>query len=83
MISYPLLVIRGASKSRIRTKTQFLAHYKSIFDAHVRHTIAQQSAKCLFGNYQGTMIGDGEVWYRQQASGKMKIVTVNPTAGAR
>ncbi|HKD86305.1 MAG TPA: hypothetical protein VKB58_16260 [Terriglobales bacterium] len=81
MISYPLLVIRGARKSRIRTKPQFLEHYDNIFDPHVHHAIAQQSAKCLFGNYQGTMIGDGEIWYREQANGKMKIVTVNPTAG--
>ena len=81
MISYPLLVIHSSSKARVRTETQFLSQYDSIFDAHVRQAIAQQTAKCLFGNYQGTMIGDGEVWYREQASGVMKIVTVNTSAG--
>jgi hypothetical protein len=81
MISYPLLVIYSSSKARVRTEAQFLSHYDSIFDAHVRKAIAQQTAKCLFGNYQGTMIGDGEVWYREQASGAMKIVTVNTSAG--
>jgi hypothetical protein len=83
MISYPLLVIHSSSKARVRTETQFLSQYDSIFDAHVRQAIAQQTAKCLFGNYQGTMIGDGEVWYREQASGAMKIVTVNTSAGRR
>jgi len=83
MISYPLLVIHSSSKARVRTETQFLSQYDSIFDAHVRQAIAQQSEKCLFGNYQGTMIGDGEVWYREQASGAMKIVTVNTSAGSQ
>ncbi len=83
MISYPLLVIHGSSKTRVRTEAQFLSRYDSIFDAHVRQAIAQQSAKCLFGNYQGTMIGDGEVWYREQESGGMKIVTVNTSAGSQ
>lgn len=83
MISYPLLVIHSSSKTRVRTEAQFLSRYDSIFDAHVRQAIAQQSAKCLFGNYQGTMIGDGEVWYREQESGGMKIVTINTSAGSQ
>ena len=83
MISYPLLVIHGSSKTRVRTEAQFLSRYDSIFDAHVRQVIAQQSAKCLFGNYQGTMIGDGAVWYREQESGGMKVVTVNTSAGSQ
>ena len=81
MISYPLLVIHSSSKARVRTEAQFLSQYDNIFDAHVRQAIAQQTDKCLFGNYQGTMIGDGEVWYREQESGAMKIVTVNTGAG--
>lgn len=81
MISYPLLVIHGSTKKHISTKAQFLSQYNSIFNAHVRQVIAQQSAECLFGNYQGTMIGDGEVWYRAQESAAMKIITVNTGAG--
>ena len=83
MISYPLLVIRGSRKAHIKTKAEFLGQYAAIFDAHVRQAIAQQSAKCLFGNYQGAMIGDGEVWFREQQHGTMKIVTVNSTAGSQ
>jgi hypothetical protein len=83
MISYPLLVIHGSRRTRIKTKAEFLGQYEAIFDAHVRQTIAQQSAKCLFGNYQGAMIGDGEVWFREQPNRTMKIVTVNSTAGSQ
>jgi len=82
MISYPLLVIHGSRKARITSQAQFLSHYDTIFDAHVRQTIAQQSARCLFGNYQGAMIGNGEVWFSEQQNGSMKIITVNPAAGS-
>ncbi|MFZ0313817.1 MAG: hypothetical protein WAL85_14005 [Candidatus Korobacteraceae bacterium] len=83
MISYPLLVIHGEHKIRVKSQAEFLKQYTAIFDAHVRQAIAQQSAKCLFGNYQGAMIGDGEVWFReQQPNGTMKIVTVNSSAGS-
>jgi hypothetical protein len=81
MISYPVRVIQGTSRTRIRTEAALLSQYDTIFDAHVRQAIAHQSAKCLFGNYQGAMIGDGEVWFNQRPDGTMKIVTVNPSAG--
>jgi hypothetical protein len=81
MISYPLLVIHGSQRTRIKTKAAFLSGYPRIFDDQVRRSIAQQSAKCLFGNYQGTMIGNGEVWFSEQQNGTVKIITVNPGAG--
>jgi hypothetical protein len=82
MVSYPLLAIRGNRKTRIKNKAEFLSQYDAIFDAHVRQAIAQQSARCLFGNYQGAMIGDGEVWFSEQPNGTMKIITVNLAAGS-
>ena len=81
MISYPLLVNGKNSRTRITTAAQFLSRYDSIFDEQARQAIARQSAKCLFGNYQGAMIGDGEVWFNEQANGAMKIITVNTSAG--
>lgn len=83
VISYPLMVIHGSRRTRIKTKTEFLAKYDTIFDANVQKAIAQQSAKCLFGNYQGAMIGNGEVWFSQQQDGSMKIITVNSTASSQ
>jgi hypothetical protein len=83
MISYPLLVIHGSHRTRIKTKAQFIAEFNTIFDPHVQKAIAQQSAQCLFGNYQGAMIGNGEVWFSQQPNGAIKIITVNPTASSQ
>ena len=81
MISYPLNVVRGDKRARIRDKQTFLARYDNIFDAHIRQTILKQSARCLFGNANGEMIGNGEVWFSEMGDGSVKIYTVNPTAG--
>jgi hypothetical protein len=33
--------------------------------------------ECLFANWQGVMIGDGEVWFEEQQNGSVKIKTLN------
>lgn len=81
MISYPLNVIHGKKRARIRDKQTFLARYDNIFDEHIRQTILKQSARCLFGNANGEMIGNGEVWFSEMGDGSVKIITVNPSAG--
>lgn len=81
MISYPLNVIHGGKRARVRDKQTFLARYDNIFDEHIRQTILKQSARCLFGNANGEMIGNGEVWFSEMGDGSVKIITVNPTAG--
>lgn len=81
MVSYPLNFIHDGKRVRIRSKQSFLAHYDTIFDERVRSTILKQSSHCLFGNYQGEMIGNGEVWFSEMGDGSVKIITVNPSAG--
>ncbi len=81
MASYPLTVIRGASRSRITSQAVVISKYDSIFDAHIRQAILQQSAPCLFGNDQGAMVGDGEVWFAEQLDGPMKIISINARPG--
>jgi hypothetical protein len=81
MISYPMNVIHGDKRGRIRDKQTFLARYDTIFDEHIRQTILKQSARCLFGNANGEMIGSGEVWFSEMGDGSVKIITVNPSAG--
>jgi hypothetical protein len=81
MISYPLNVIHAGKRARIRDKQTFLARYDNIFDEHIRQTILKQSARCLFGNANGEMIGNGEVWFSEMGDGSVKIITVNPSAG--
>jgi hypothetical protein len=81
MISDPLNLIHGDKRTRIRDKQAFLARYDTIFDEHIRKSILQQSARCLFGNANGEMIDKGEVWFSEMGDGSVKIITVNPSAG--
>lgn len=81
MISYPMNFIHGGRRARIRDKQTFLARYDTIFNEHVRSMILKQSSHCLFGNYQGEMIGNGEVWFSEMGDGSVKIITVNGSTG--
>jgi hypothetical protein len=81
MISYPMNFIHEGKRTRIRNKQTLIARYDSIFTEHIRKAILQQSAHCLFGNYQGEMIGNGEVWFSEMDDGSVKIITVNSSAG--
>ncbi|WP_158750730.1 hypothetical protein [Acidobacterium sp. S8] len=81
MVSYPVNVIHAGKRAHIRDKQTFLARYDSLFDEHLRKVILEQSAHCLFGNANGEMIGQGEVWFSELGNGSVKIITINPTAG--
>jgi hypothetical protein len=82
MISYPLLVLRLGKRTHIQKKQAFLANYSLIFTDPVREAIQHQTAQCLFGNSSGAMIGNGEVWFREQAPDQWKIITINESASA-
>jgi len=83
MISFPVNVILGGKRTRIREKSVFLAHYDTLMNAHVRQAILKQSAHCLFGNANGEMVGNGEVWFSELGDGSVKIITINPSAGSQ
>lgn len=77
MISYPLSVNYGAKRTRVRTRELFLAHYDSILTEQIRKDILNQSSKCLFGNDNGSMVGDGDLWFSGIDNGPVKIYAVN------
>src|ERR1700733_5908479 len=82
MIGYPLLVLSSVKRTRIAKKQAFLSNYSLIFTDPVRDAILHQTAQCLFGNATGAMVGNGEVWFVEQAPGQWKIVTINESATA-
>jgi hypothetical protein len=82
MISYPLLVLQSGKKTHIQKKQAFLANYKLIFTDPVRDAILHQTAQCLFGNSSGAMVGNGELWFDEQAPDQWKIITINESASA-
>lgn len=64
MVQYPLNVNGGKTHRVIRNSAQFLADYDRLLTAPIRKAIDKQTAECLFANWQGVMIGDGEVCSR-------------------
>jgi hypothetical protein len=78
MILYPLEVNMGKKKLHVGDRKTFLRQYRLIIDAQVRAKVLdEKSSRCLFANWQGFMVGDGEVWFRELAPGVFKIVTIN------
>jgi hypothetical protein len=77
MVHYPLNVNTDKAHKVIRNSAQFLAGYDQLLTAPIRKAIEKQTAECLFANWQGVMIGDGEVWFEEQSNGGMKIKTLN------
>jgi hypothetical protein len=77
MAQYPLLVNMFKGHKQIKTAAQFIAEYDRLFTPSMRKAIEEQTPACLFANWQGVMIGDGEVWFEEQSNGSMKLKTLN------
>ena len=80
MIKYPLLILRSGKRTRIRQRQAFLAAYEQVFTTPVRRAILRQQGLCLIGNSLGAMVGEGEVWFREQPGEQWKIITINESA---
>jgi hypothetical protein len=63
LIEYPLLTSLRGKRVNVRGAAELLAHYDEIFDGGVRCAILSASAKSVWGNWQGFMIGNGEIWF--------------------
>jgi hypothetical protein len=78
LIHYPVRVFEDGGRSvEITSRSDLVKKYSSILTPAVRHAILTQSAACLFGNGQGMMIGNGQVWFQKEPDGNMKIITIN------
>lgn len=78
-IYYPLRVnIRGERKT-IKDKEDFIENYSHIITEKVKEALLKQKVENLFVNYQGVMVGNGEIWfgYREKAKEKYVIIAIN------
>ena len=73
---YPLRVNKDGQSRLIATEKQFLAEYDRIMTEKVKQALMQQDVKNTFVNYQGVMVGNGELWLREKEK-KFIIVAVN------
>jgi hypothetical protein len=78
MVNFPLRVNNDRRKTLVRRRADLLRRYDAVFNRKVKEALAKQTAADLFVNYQGVMVGDGEIWFRPTGKdGRLKIVTVN------
>jgi len=78
MVSYPITVMIAGRKVRLRNRAEFLRRYNVAINLRVKQAVAGQNVENLFVNYQGVMIGDGEIWFNQPSRSKLiKIIAIN------
>jgi hypothetical protein len=63
--NYPFTVKLKAGQIKLKNKEDLKKHAKTIFNAKLKDAIRNQSSNSLFKNWQGVMIGDGEIWFSE------------------
>jgi hypothetical protein len=77
-INYPITVKVKGRRVKLRSKAELLRQYAVVFNQQVKQALAKQQASDLFVNYQGVMIGNGQIWFNQLPNNKgFKIIAVN------
>jgi hypothetical protein len=77
-INYPITVKVKGRRVKLRSKAELLRQYAAVFNQQVKQALAKQQAGDLFVNYQGVMIGRGEIWFNQLPDRQvLKIIAIN------
>jgi hypothetical protein len=63
MVDYPFHARIKGKAVKIRDQKHFVADYDQVITSKVKDAVAKQTYATLFANWQGVMIGDGEVWF--------------------
>jgi hypothetical protein len=80
MASYPMRLNLAEGSTTVESSQEFLILLDAIFPPEARGVILSQDADSLFANYQGVMIGRGEVWFAPVGEGgeeALRIIAVN------
>jgi hypothetical protein len=85
LVGLPLRVNFDGGPKTYQDRKSIERDFDLIFTPRVRQAILNQRADGLFSNYQGAMIGNGEVWIRESCSnpscsrkGPVRITAINP-----
>jgi hypothetical protein len=63
LVIFPLRVYHGRKATRIQDAQVFVHDYPHIFTTEVTRAVLAQKPGDLFHNWQGSMIGNGQVWF--------------------
>lgn len=78
MVDYPFQARINGKAVKLRDEAHFVADYDMIVTSKVKRAIASQTYATLFANWQGVMIGDGEVWFSGVGDAEtIKIIAIN------
>ncbi|MGH4124762.1 MAG: hypothetical protein ACREV6_17705 [Clostridium sp.] len=75
-VSYPLNVNKKDKKIKIKSKEDFIKSYNTIITEDVKKALLNQEVTKTFVNYQGVMVGDGEMWFTH-IKNKAMIYAIN------
>ncbi|CAH2212067.1 hypothetical protein [Tepidibacter aestuarii] len=77
-VIYPLRVNHDKSSREINTPDEFTKNYDNIFTKEVKEALLNQDVKDTFVNYQGVMVGNGEIWFGSSEDlSKYGIIAIN------
>lgn len=62
LVVYPLEVRIDGKQRKIRNADQFVASWDGIVTPEIVRVVSKQRYRDLFVNWQGVMLGDGQVW---------------------
>ena len=90
LVNYPLNVFTGRRRMVVRSPAELLRRYREVFNDNVVRAVKAQEPDTLFANWQGVMVGDGQIWFAGVCAGKdrdapcadkvIKVITVNTKA---
>jgi len=84
MIRYPIVIQAGDRNVLFRGPSSLVASYDLVFTPRRKKGIAEEArAEDLSRNWQGAMIGRGDIWINWVDSHTLKIITINSEVGAR
>ena len=80
-IQYPINVKINGKVTKIQNKDELIKNYDKIFYVDYKQKISKAPTKYLFVNYQGIMVGVGELWINDVIStgsdSKLMVIAIN------
>ena len=61
-VAMPINVKIYGQKIKINSKHEFIKNYDKIINVNVKNAVLTQDENHLFANWQGIMIGQGQIW---------------------
>ncbi len=75
LVQFPISVRVKEKEITLTGSRDFAQHYREIVTSDVKTAVRQQSAERLQKNWQGVMIGSGQIWFEEiKPEGAQKFV---------